>query len=181
MACDDGKVRKLGAGTTAVACVSYREVRPISASIGIIRVDGLDATSVLSALISMISRPPGVVFLDSITIGGFNVISLAGLARLTGMPAIVVYTYRPSVERLKAPLIRHFKDWELRLKALRPIESAYLVRTSRGPLYLVSWGVDREESVRLVEAYQLFTRVPEPIRVAHRLASEASRLIGSVG
>lgn len=181
MACDDGEVRKLGAGATAVACVSYREVRPVAASIGLIRVDGLDATSVLSALISMVSHPPGVVFLDSITIGGFNVVSLAGLTRLTGLPVIVVYTYRPSLERLKEPLVRHFKDWELRLRAIRPVESAYLARTSRGPLYIVSWGVDREEAVRLVEAYQLFTRVPEPIRVAHRLASEASRLIGAVG
>ncbi|MGC9071303.1 MAG: DUF99 family protein [Acidilobus sp.] len=178
VACDDGEVRKLGGGLTAVACVSYVELRPRGASLGLIHVDGLDATSVLSHLVSSISAPPGVIFLDSITIGGFNVVSLAGLSRLTGMPVVVVYTYEPSLGRLKEPLVKHFHDWELRLRALRPIESARRVVTRRGELHLVNWGVDADEAARLVESYQLFTRVPEPLRVAHRLASEASHVLG---
>lgn len=181
VACDDGEVRKLGGGTTAVACVSYRELRPVAASVGLIRVDGLDATSVLSTLVTRIGRPPGVVFLDSITIGGFNVVSVPGLARLTGMPVVVAYTYSPSVDRLKAPLQRHFNDWELRLRLLRLIEKAFPARTKKGPLYLVSWGLDREKALSLIESYQLFARVPEPLRVAHRLASETSRLLANGG
>ncbi|MGC9209917.1 MAG: DUF99 family protein [Acidilobus sp.] len=177
VACDDGEVRKLGGGLTAVACVSYVELRPRGASFGVIHVDGLDATSVLSHLVKTISTPPGVVFLDSITIGGFNVVSIAGLSKLTGMSIVVVYTYSPSLERLREPLVKHFPDWELRLRALRPIEGAERVVTRRGELYLVTWGVSAEEAARLVESYQLFTRVPEPLRVAHRLASEASHVL----
>ncbi|MCG2891724.1 MAG: DUF99 family protein [Acidilobus sp.] len=178
VACDDGEVRKLGGGLTTVACVAYRELWPFDASLGIIRVDGLDATSVLSGMISLMAKPPGAVLLDSITIGGFNVISLPGLSRLTGMPAIVVYSYEPSFERLEAPLRQHFADAELRLRALAPIRGARRVMTRRGELYLVTWGVELSEAVKVVEAYQYFTKVPEPIRVAHRLASEASRLMG---
>jgi len=178
VACDDGEVRKLGGGLTTVACVAYRELWPSDASLGIIRVDGLDATSVLSGMISLMARPPGAVLLDSITIGGFNVVSLPGLSRLTGMPAIVVYSYEPSVERLEAPLRQHFADAELRLRALAPIRGARRVMTRRGELYLVTWGIELSEAVKVVEAYQYFTKVPEPIRVAHRLASEASRLMG---
>jgi Uncharacterized conserved protein len=178
VACDDGEVRKLGGGLTTVACIAYRELWPFDASLGLIRVDGLDATSVLSGMISLMARPPGAVLLDSITIGGFNVVSLPGLSRLTGMPAIVVYSYEPSFERLEAPLRQHFADAELRLRALAPVRGARRVMTRRGELYLVTWGVELSEAVKVVEAYQYFTKVPEPIRVAHRLASEASRLMG---
>ncbi len=179
VACDDGEVRKLGEGATAVACVSYFELRPVSASVGLIHIDGLDATSIISALVRRISRPPGVVFLDSITIGGFNVVSLAGLYRLTGLPVVVVYSYSPSIERLRPPLEKHFADWEVRLRALRPIEAAFEAETRRGRVYIVTWGVEEATAVRLVESYQLYTRIPEPLRVAHRLASEVSRLISA--
>jgi Uncharacterized conserved protein len=132
VACDDGEVRKLGGGLTTVACVAYRGLWPSDASLGIIRVDGLDATSVLSGMISLMARPPGAVLLDSITIGGFNVVSLPGLSRLTGMPAIVVYSYEPSFERLEAPLRQHFADAELRLRALAPVRGARRVMTRGG-------------------------------------------------
>ncbi|MGC9112541.1 DUF99 family protein [Acidilobus sp.] len=181
VACDDGVVRKLGGGVTAVACVSYRELWPRSASIGLIRVDGLDATSVISGMVSLMARPPGVIMLDSITIGGFNFVSLPGLSRLTGMPVVVVYSYMPSLERLSGPLRRHFRDAELRLRAISLVSGAREVNTRRGRLYIVAWGMGVEEAAKLVELYQFFTRVPEPIRVAHRLASEASEVLGLQG
>ncbi|MFP3310115.1 DUF99 family protein [Acidilobus sp. 7A] len=178
VACDDGVVRKLGGGLTAVACVSYRELWPVEASIGLIRVDGLDATSVLSGMVSLMARPPGVIMLDSITIGGFNFVSLPALHRLTGLPVVVAYSYMPSLRRLEAPLRQHFSDAELRLRAISLVSNARRVETARGELYLVTWGIGLDEARELVESYQVFTRVPEPIRVAHRLASEASDVLG---
>lgn len=177
VACDDGKVRKLGGGLTVVACVAYRELQPRHVSLGLLHVDGLDATSVISGLVRLAASPPGVVLLDSVTIAGFNVVSLPGVHRATGMPVVVVYTYMPSLGRLSRPLREHFADSELRLKVLSVISSAKEVETPRGRLYIIPWGLSLDEAVRLIELYQVFTRVPEPLRVAHRVASEASEVI----
>mgnify|MGYP001770753861 CR=1 FL=1 len=179
MACDDGHVSKLGGGETVLACVAYEELRPVGVAASLVHVDGLDATSVLAGLAGVLAAGgEGVLFLDSLTVAGFNVISLPAVTRLTGLPAVVVYTYRPSLERLEAPLRQHFPDAELRLRVLSPISGARLVATRRGDLYLIAWGIGYGEARDLVELYQVYSRVPEPLRVAHRVASEMSRALG---
>ncbi len=178
VACDDGKVRKLGGGVAVVACVAYRELRPSGLRLGLVHVDGLDATSVVGELAREIAAgSEGLLMVDSITIAGFNVISLPGISRISGLRAVAVYTYEPDIARLEGPLRAHFSDAELRLRVLEPIKNVRRVETPRGPLYVVPWGLRHEEAGELLALYQVYTRVPEPIRVAHRVASEVSEAL----
>ena len=182
-ACDDGVVRKLGwgSGFTVVACVSWsiRESRPLSASIAPVRVDGLDASSIIAALVEEVGAAGAPVLLDSVTIAGFNVVSPASIIRLAGSPVIYVYKYMPSLANLRRGLESSRLPLSgLRLKIIEAVISRInVVETRRGKLYMSVWGLPGgvEAAIRLVEACQVHARTPEPLRVAHFTASGVSR------
>ncbi|MEB3817035.1 MAG: DUF99 family protein [Desulfurococcales archaeon] len=180
--CDDGRVTKLGGGWTSYACISMKcdtkgRIYPLDVVAGRIRVDGLDASSVLASAISMLEHPVDVVFLDSVTIAGFNVASPSTISRLVGAPVIVVYTYKPCYTRLAkaASKLRYF---EIRERVLRLTKYARKLSTSKGDVYVIAWGLREPDKTRfLVECFQLYARKPEPVRVAHFIASSIYKFI----
>ena len=177
-ACDDGRVYKLGEGYTTAACVCYDGLRPVGVKLGLLRVDGLEATGVVAYLALAACRGrPGAVLLDSVTIAGFNLVSPPGLARLAGAPVVVVYKYRPSYGRLASAASRAPGPAWLRLRVLRIVEDAVEAETRRGRLYIIPWGLPLREALGLVESLQVHARTPEPLRAAHMVASAASRAL----
>ena len=180
VACDDGHVRKLGTGCTIVSCILWDlEEGPITSSSRPVRVDGLDASSVIAGIIQELG-PTGyrlkALLLDSITIAGFNVVSPSTIEKLAGLPTIIIYKYKPSLGRLLAPLRENFSDWELRARVIAVVDTAHEVETGRGKLYVISWGLGIGRARALIERLQFYSRVPEPLRMAHYLASSLSRL-----
>jgi len=172
-ACDDGVVDK-GSVYTVVACVFYRERFPVSVRLGCMRVDGLDSTSILGGLIG---SDADLVFLDTIVYAGFNIVSLPGLKRVTGSDVIAFYPYEPSYERLSKPVKRHLSNARVRLELLRQLFHIRSLETRRGRVYTVDTLEDDGSVKGWVEKYQFFSPVPEPLRVAHMVASQASRLV----
>jgi endonuclease V-like protein UPF0215 family len=151
-------------------------LKPLSAGLGMIRVDGLDASSLLAYTIQSITGGSiDYVLLDSLTIAGFNVVSPATLSRLLGIPVIVAYTYEPSYPRLSSAA-RRLPTFPLIDKVLRLVSHARRAATRKGDLYLLPWGLSFEEARHAVELFQLHSRKPEPVRAAHYLASTASRI-----
>jgi endonuclease V-like protein UPF0215 family len=168
-------------GYTVVACIlwSLGEGRPLSAALGLVRVDGLDASSIVSGLVARLGALGAPVMLDSVTIAGFNVVSPMTVERLTGSPVIFVYKYRPNAERLGEGLRAAGLPFSgLRERVIRfVVERVRAVETKRGTLYMFAWGLSIEDAVKLVEASQERARMPEVLRAAHYTASEASRLL----
>lgn len=161
---------------TVASCVSW-DGAPSGVSLGLLRVDGLDASSIIPYLALRASRGrPCAVLLDSVTIAGFNVASPGAISRLAGAPVIIVYNYRPSRERLEAGL-RRLGDGGARSRAISIVDSAVEVDTRQGRVYIVAWGVDLEAARDIVEECQVHSRTPEPVRMAHKIASEMSRLL----
>ncbi|BAN89838.1 uncharacterized conserved protein [Aeropyrum camini SY1 = JCM 12091] len=182
MGCDDGRVEKLGpeAGFTIVACISWdaRLRTPVDGALGLVRVDGVDASSVLAGLVLKLGAAGKPVLLDSLTIAGFNIVSPPALERLVGSPVLAVYNYRPSMERLVAGL--RSSGLPLageRMRVLSLVEGAVEAETPRGTVYLVAWGMEAPEAVRLAVETQVYGRKPEPVRIAHYTASEASEAL----
>ncbi|WP_460123659.1 endonuclease dU [Stetteria hydrogenophila] len=177
-ACDDGRVHKLGGGYTTAACVCYDGLDPVGVSMGILRVDGLEASGVIAHLaVSACRARPDAVLLDSVTIAGFNVVSPPALVKLTGASVIVAYTYKPAYERL-APALAHAPGpLGVRSRVLSIVDRAVRVDTPKGPLYLVTWGTTPERATALVSRLQIHARIPEPLRVAHMVASAASEAL----
>ncbi len=180
IACDDGRVAKLGEGFTIVLCIAWSyEYGPIDGLTSKVRVDGLDASSQIASLVSMLKRSiqPEALLLDSLTIAGFNVVSPSTIKKLAGIPTIVIYTYKPSLDRLKSALMNNFKDWNIRLKILSIINEAWHMTVDGEELYVVSWGLEINRVKEIVSSLILYSRKPEPLRLAHYLASEISRIL----
>ncbi len=173
MACDDGRVRKLGEGWTLLACILWEHGEPSDALFLRVRVDGLEASS----LIGYAARTLGadIVMLDSITVAGFNIISPPAVYKLSNASVIIVYTYRPSFSRLEKAA-RRLQHWSIRRHVLKIVDKATRVETRLGTLYLVTWGVSLAKAKNVVEDLQVHARMPEPLRLAHMIASEASRV-----
>lgn len=181
IACDDGEVKKLGYGKTLVSCISYKEVWPENIKIGFVHTDGLDATSILSYLVkSLANNEKSVVLFDSITIAGFNVISLSGIQKLTGIPTIVIYNYKPSIKNLLNALRPHFKDSYIRELAINQLKEAKKIETRKGILYIVNRGVNNDEALELINSYQFYSTIPEPLRMSHIISSHLSKIINPI-
>ncbi|MCE4605626.1 MAG: DUF99 family protein [Desulfurococcales archaeon] len=179
MACDDGVVAKLGGGYTLVSCVYWAlGVGPLGADFAWVKVDGLDASSIIAYLASRLGRfgPVDLVMLDSVTIAGFNVASPASIHRLTGAPVVVLYKYSPSLERLASAVV-NVDMHRVRLRVLKIVGDAVELRTRRGRLYAIVWGASLDRIVSVVEELQFFGRMPEPLRLAHYLASAISSIL----
>lgn len=181
IACDDGRVTKLGGGYTVVACLLW-SMKPIDVEVHLVKIDGLEASATIAYSIQVLLLRNRVrvdaLLLDSLTIAGFNVVSPATVKKLTGVPVIVAYKYKPSSRRLEEALRKHFKDWDLRLSILKIVDEAIEVNTRKGPLYVVTWGLDIDKAKDTIEETQIYARTPEPLRIADMIASEATLVIG---
>ena len=181
IACDDGIVEKLDPShATIAACLLWHENRVKGSGFLRVRVDGLDATGQLAFIVkSLSSRMPGVtaILLDSLTIGGFNLVSPAGLSETTGLPVIVLYKRMPRTDRIIGAVMKHFPDYKLRLRVLRLLDNITVLHTRRGPLYSILWRLTPETALSIVESVQVWSRMPEPLRAAHYYASEISRIL----
>ncbi len=180
VACDDGYVKKLGQGYTIVSCIYWNlDKGPLASSSRPVRIDGLDASSIIAGIIQRLrlsGLKPEVLLLDSVTIAGFNVVSPSTIERVADVPTVIVYKYKPSLERLLKPLRKKFGDWKLRARVVAIVSEAREVETLRGKLYVILWGLSASEALALVDRLQLYSRIPEPLRMAHYLASSTSRL-----
>ncbi len=180
-ACDDGIVEKLGVGQTILSCLSWtREEGILDLAFLPIRVDGLDATSVILYLLRSLSPRPDTILLDSLTAGGFNIISPASIHESLHVPVFVVYTYRPSSERvLRGLSLSGLPLRDVRERVLRLLDYAVEIDTPRGPVYVISWPPDSDPS-SILSYTQVYDRKPAPLRAAHYISSALSRVLGSL-
>ncbi len=181
IACDDGVVKKLGEGVTIIACLSWSNENGLEDLAFLpVRVDGLDASSILSYLVAVVSpgRSVDAILLDSLTIAGFNVVSPDTLYRTRKAPIVVVYTYRPSYRRLSRGLeASGLPLRSIRSRILRLVDNHTRIDTPLGELFVVVWRASIEDAQRVVVEAQGRDRKPIPLRLAHYISSALSRII----
>ena len=135
-----------------------------------IAVDGTDATEkIVDAVIGSRFRDLRVIMLKGITYAGFNVVDVGRVNRETGLPVIVVVRKRPNITAMELALKRHFPDWEERVELLR--RAPPLLEMIPGRLYLQAVGVDGRTAAEIVRVTTRTGLTPEPLRLAHMVAS----------
>lgn len=135
-----------------------------------ITVDGTDATEkIIDAVKSSRFKDLRVIMLKGITYGGFNVVDLDRIHRETGLPVVVVVRKRPDVGAMELALRKHFPDWRERLELLR--KAPPIREVVPGKLYLQAVGVDVETAAEIVKTTTRSGLIPEPLRLAHMIAS----------
>jgi endonuclease V-like protein UPF0215 family len=71
---------------------------------------------------------------------------------------------------MEKALKKNFTDWEKRLNIIKKGE-IHKVETSYNPIYMKCSGIDIEEAKEIIKISTIRGVIPEPIRVAHLIAS----------
>lgn len=137
-----------------------------------VQVDGDDATEKIIAMVngSRQKEQLGIIMLDGVTFGGFNVANIPRICRETGIPVIVVMRKQPNFERIKKAL-QHFKNWEDRWKSILEAGEIHRVEKEGEPVYIQICGMGLEDAVEVVKLSSTRSAIPEPIRAAHLIAA----------
>jgi endonuclease V-like protein UPF0215 family len=137
-----------------------------------VSIDGDDATCVCKDIIKKTRHRKQLkaMLLDGISLGGFNVVDIDNIFKSTNLPVITVTRDKPDFEKIEKALVKNFIDWEKRLKIIKNGD-IYEVKTSHNPIYVKCSGIDIEEAKEIIKISTIRGVIPEPIRVAHLIAS----------
>ncbi len=135
-----------------------------------ITVDGNDATdAMIDAVNSSRFKDLRLILLKGITYAGFNVVDLERLHGETGLPVVVVIRKRPDMEAMERALRKHFSDAEERIELLR--KAPPLLELIPERLYIQAVGIEGNKASEVVRVTTRTGLVPEPLRLAHMIAS----------
>jgi len=144
-----------------------------AARTGQVRVDGTDGTRRVVALLRSLGPLEGVraVLLDGAVVGGFNVLDLDVIHRAVRVPVVAVTRRPPDFARIASALRRWFpRTASARLGLLR---SHRLTRVATGgePILAAAAGCPATVAAWLVRRTAVHGYWPEPLRIAHLIAS----------
>lgn len=132
-----------------------------------VEVDGEDATLKLTEMINESKFAPQIqaILLDGIAVGGFNVINIHGLHKLTEIPVIVVVRHMPDFKKLEKTLkkLGMGKKYQLMEKAGKPVKI--------GEIYIQFAGCTLQEAKEIIRISTTRSNIPEPIRAAHLIGA----------
>lgn len=143
-------------------------------------VDGSDGTSKALEIIEELRRglAPNInaVFLDGVTVAGFNFIDPEEVNVKTGVPVVILFKTKLKLEKVRAALMKHFSDWRDRYEVIeRNYGRAKEVVTRKKNLRISSYGLELSEASKLISSLQHVSAVPEPLRLADLIASELTK------
>lgn len=108
-----------------------------------------------------------LVLLEGIALAGFNVVDIHGLADALGMAVLVVVKRKPDIEAVQRALLERVpggrRKWLLIEKAgaMEPVAGCWVQRA----------GIELEDAANVIRSLAVHGRMPEPLRVAHLVAS----------
>lgn len=142
-----------------------------------VRVDGRDATRRVIALVRATGPLDGVraVLLDGAVLGGFNVVDLDAVNRSLGRPVVALTRRPPEFARIRAALTKWFPRDALRRWRLLTTHRLFPVPTGGRPILAAAVGCSRADAAQLVRRTTRRGYWPEPLRLAHLVASAGSR------
>lgn len=137
-----------------------------------VAVDGDDATDrLLGAIASSRHRDGlGLVLLDGVTYGGFNVVDVERLHREGGVPVLAVTRGEPDLAAMEAALRAHDAAADAKVALLRR-QPPRLLRTEGRPLAWHAAGLDERGVAEALALTTVRGLVPEPLRLAHLVAT----------
>jgi endonuclease V-like protein UPF0215 family len=140
-----------------------------------VAIDGFDATEQLA---SMINSSPHckqirLIMLNGITLGGFNIVDIKKLNFDTKLPVIALTPEKPDLESVYKALLnlpRAEERWKIVLSAGEIHEVVCLYKK----IYMELVGISITDAEEIVKLTLKNSSLPEPLRVAHLIASGVS-------
>jgi len=138
-----------------------------------VSIDGMDATKTLIKLLNQSKHKEQlrIIMLKGITFGGFNMIDISKLYNETNLPVIVVNRKKPDLEKIKIAL-KNFNDFEKRWKCVENAGKIHKMKIEKiKNIYFQFKGLSQEEVEKIIKLSCTRSLIPEPLRVAHLIAS----------
>jgi len=173
---DDGKFIPKTKGSALIVGVVFRGGCSIDGVMHTrIKIDGLDATEKLALMInnSPHHKQLRLVMLNGITFGGFNVVDLKKLRLATKLPILALTHDKPDLngihEALKN-LPKAEERWDMILEAGKIHE----IINKGTTMYVETAGISFDDAEKIIALTSTRSSLPEPLRVAHIIASGVS-------
>lgn len=133
----------------------------------VVEVDGNDASNKIISMVKNSKFYPQLraILLKGLAVGGFNMVDITKVSSKTRVPVIVVMRRLPNRERMESALIKLGKKAGIKL-----IEKAGRIHKA-GNLYMQFSGTTLEKAKEIVRISCNRGNIPEPIRIAHLMAS----------
>ncbi|MCX8179696.1 MAG: DUF99 family protein [Candidatus Aenigmarchaeota archaeon] len=138
-----------------------------------IDVDGLNATENIIKVVknSKYFKELRVLMFKGVTIGGFNIIDVERLYQELKLPIIIVSRKRPNFKKILSAL-KNLKDWKTRWKLIKNAGKVYKLEIKNNKnIYFQFKGVEIEKAKEVILLTTTKSLLPEPIRLAHMIAS----------
>jgi uncharacterized protein len=137
-----------------------------------VTIDGTDATDVVTSMVQTTRHREQLraVMLDGICLGGFNVVDIKKILKAIDIPILTITRDRPDLTAIEDALRKHFPDWERRL-AVHKDGVLHEFQTTHNPLYAKFVGCSPEEAQEIISLATIRGVLPEPLRIAHLIAS----------
>lgn len=142
-----------------------------------VAVDGFDATRKIAAMVrgSPHYKQLRVIMLNGVTVAGFNVVDIKRLNVRTGLPVLAVTREKPNFREIHEALKnlpRCEERWKLMSNAGGLVEVS--TRSKRDRVFVQVAGILEDDAVRVLRLTSTRSGLPEPLRVAHLVASGVS-------
>ncbi|HIH29334.1 MAG TPA: DUF99 family protein [Thermoplasmata archaeon] len=141
-----------------------------------VTIDGKDATEICTQMIkkSRHQQQLKAIMIDGACLGGFNVVDIDTLSQSTHIPVMTITRDKPDQRKIKNALQKNFKDWEDRWELLQK-GPLHTIPTHHNPMYIKCAGISVEEAKEIINISTIRGVIPEPVRVAHLIASGITR------
>lgn len=136
-----------------------------------IKIDGLDATmKIVKAVKKTKHKDLRVIMLGGITFGGFNFVDIKELYRKTGLPVLVIIRRETNMKKFREAM-KKLPDFEKRWEAVENAGGFFRILLKGKGIYFQKTGLTEEEAKKIIRLTAKRGLIPEPLRVAHLIAS----------
>ena len=140
-----------------------------------IKKDGMDATG---KIIDSIKKSRhydqlSLIMLDGISYAGFNLIDVKELNKKTKLPVMAIQRKIPDIKKFNSTM-KIFKDYKKRIRIVKKAGKFYRYRLPAGEIFYQKCGTSNDLCRKILDVTCIRSNVPEPVRVAHLIASGLS-------
>ena len=170
---DDGKFIPHTQGTVIIVGVVFRGGYSIDGVMHTtVAIDGLDATEKLASMINISPhrKQLRLVMLNGITVAGFNLVDIKKLNLATKLPVLALTHEKPDLDSIRKAL-RNLPDFEKRWRIILEAGEIHEVTNKGTKIYLELAGISLSDAQEIIKLTSTRSCLPEPLRVAHLIAS----------
>jgi endonuclease V-like protein UPF0215 family len=143
-------------------------------------VDADHSQGITQTMLRMLQDSPHLgqiraILTPGITFAGFSILDIEEIYKRLEIPVIVVVPRYPDFSRIRKALFDHFPDGEQRWSLIKQAGEPKL--DSSSGLFIQHIGCTFNISVQIIQLTAVHGKMPEPLRVAHLIASGLTDLI----